>query len=199
MPKADASDVEESLRREVERLPEPLRSHVKRVEDVGERLARLHGVDEARVRLAVLGHDLLRVTPREELLRLAHDAGIEPNEAERAEPLLLHGAMAARMLAQRFGIHDAAVLDAVRYHTTGRAGMSDIEKVVFLADKTEPDELAHYPEWREVRDLAQEDLDAAMVRALDLYLQRARREGWTVHPDVLAAREYYDISRNRNV
>ncbi|MGD0114913.1 MAG: bis(5'-nucleosyl)-tetraphosphatase (symmetrical) YqeK [Dehalococcoidia bacterium] len=191
MPKADASDVEETLRREVERLPEPLRSHVKRVQDEGERLARRHRVDEATVRLAVLGHDLLRVTPREELLRLAHEAGIEPNEAERAEPLMLHGAMAARLLSERFAIDDAAVLDAVRYHTTGRAGMSDAEKIVFLADKTEPDELARYPEWREVRDLAQDDLDAAMARALDLLLEQARREGWTVHPDVLAAWERF--------
>jgi len=194
MPKAEAFDVEAALRREVERLPEPLRSHVKRVEDEGERLARRHGVDVTQVRLAVLGHDLLRVTPREELLRLARDAGIEPNEAERAEPLLLHGAMAARMLSQRFGIDDAAVLDAVRYHTTGRAGMSDIEKIVFLADKTEPDELARYPEWREVRELAQDDLDAAMAKAMALLLAQARREGWTVHPDVLAAREYYGKS-----
>jgi predicted HD superfamily hydrolase involved in NAD metabolism len=192
MPKAKASDVEEALRREVERLPEPLRSHVKRVEDVGERLARRHGGRLRRqVRLAALGHDLLRLAPREELLRLARDAGVEPNEAERAEPLLLHGAMAARMLSERFGIDDAAVLDAVRYHTTGRAGMSDLEKVVFLADKTEPDELAHCPEYREVWALAQADLDAAMARALGLYLERARREGWTVHPDVLAARKHF--------
>jgi predicted HD superfamily hydrolase involved in NAD metabolism len=191
MPKANRPDVEEALRREVERLPEPLRSHVKRVEDEGEGLARRHGVDEARVQLAALGHDLLRVTPREELLRLARDEGIEPNEAERAEPLLLHGAMAARLLSERFGIDDAAVLDAVRYHTTGRAGMSDVEKIVFLADKTEPDELARYPEWREVRTLAQDDLDAAMVRALGLLLEHARREGWTVHPDVLAARKHF--------
>jgi predicted HD superfamily hydrolase involved in NAD metabolism len=184
-------DVEEALRREVERLPEPLRSHVERVLAEAEGLAARHNIDASRVRLAALGHDLMRLTPREELLRLAREGGIEPNEAERAEPLLLHGALAARMLSERFGIDNAEVLDAVRYHTTGRAGMSDVEKVVFLADKTEPDELAHYPEWREVRDLALNDLDAAMLRALELYLERAHREGWTVHPNVLAARDYF--------
>jgi predicted HD superfamily hydrolase involved in NAD metabolism len=155
------------------------------------RLATRHGVEASKVRPAALGHDLLRVTPREDLLRLAGEAGIEPNEAERAEPLLLHGPVAAWLLRERFGVVDAEVLDAVRYHTTGRAGTSDLEKVVFLADKTEPDELAHYPQWREVHDLAQDDLDAAMLRALDLYLERARREGWTVHPDVVAARGYF--------
>ena len=182
---------EEVLRREVERLPDLLRSHVERVLDEALRLAARHGVDASKVRPAVLGHDLMRVTPRDELLRLAGERGIEPNEAERVEPLLLHGRLAAALLRERFGVDDAEVLDAVRYHTTGRAGMSDVEKVVFLADKTEPDELAHYPAWREVHDLAQDDLDAAMLRALELYIEGARREGWTVHPNVVAAREYF--------
>ena len=187
-----AEPVEEALRRELERLPEEVRGHTERVLDEALRLAARHGGRLRRqVRVAALGHDLLRVTPREDLLRLAGEAGIEPNEAERTEPLLLHGPVAAWLLRERFGVVDAEVLDAVRYHTTGRAGMSDLEKVVFLADKTEPDELAHYPQWRDVRDLAQDDLDAAMLRALELYLERARREGWTVHPDVLAAREYF--------
>ena len=187
-----AEPVEEALRRELERLPEEVRGHTERVLDEALRLAARHGGRLRRqVRVAALGHDLLRVTPREELLRLADEAGIEPNEAERVEPLLLHGPVAAGLLRERFGIVDAEVLDAVRYHTTGRAGMSDLEKIVFLADKTEPDELAHYPQWREVHALAQGDLDAAMLRALELYLERARREEWTVHPDVLAAREYF--------
>ena len=185
-----ADAIEEALRREVERLPDGVREHVERVLVEALRLAARHGVEGSTVRLAVLGHDLLRVTPREELLRLAGEMGIEPNEAERSEPVLLHGAVTAGMLSERFGIDDVDVLNAVRYHTTGRAGMSDLEKVVFLADKTEPDEIAHYPEWREVRDLAQKDLDAAMLRALELYLERARREGWTLHPDVVAARQY---------
>ena len=187
--------VEEALRRELERLPDPLRAHVERVLDEALRLAARHGGRLRRqVRLAVLGHDLMRVTPREDLLRLAGEMGIEPNEAERAEPLLLHGRVAAALLRERFGVDDAEVLDAVRYHTTGRAGMSDVEKVVFLADKTEPDELAHYPQWREVHALAQDGLDAAMLRALELYLEGANREGWTVHPDVLAARASFQKS-----
>ncbi len=189
--------VEAELRREVERLPEGLRAHVERVLEEALRLASRHGLDASKVRPAALGHDLLRVTPREELVRLATEKGIEPNEAERSEPVLLHGALAARMLSERFGIEDADVLNAVRYHTTGRAGMSDVEKVVFLADKTEEEELAYYPEWREVRELAEEDLDAAMLRALELYLEQARRMGWTLHPDVVAARDAFAQGKRR--
>jgi predicted HD superfamily hydrolase involved in NAD metabolism len=186
-----ADTVEEALRREVEDLPEFLRAHVERVLEEALGLAARHHADASKVRLAVLGHDLLRMTPRDDLLRLAGEMGVQPNAVERAEPLLLHGRVAAALLHQRFGIDDAVVLDAVRYHTTGRAGMSDVEKILFLADKTEPEELAFYPQWREVRDLAQDDLDAAMLRALELYVEQARREGWTLHPDVVAARDYF--------
>jgi predicted HD superfamily hydrolase involved in NAD metabolism len=182
---------EETLRREVERLPEFLRAHVERVLEEALGLAERHHADAAKVRLAVLGHDLLRMTPRDDLLRLAGEMGVQPNDVERAEPLLLHGRVAAALLHQRFGVDDPVVLDAVCYHTTGRAGMSDVEKIVFLADKTEPEELAFYPEWREVRDLAENDLNAAMRRALELYIEQARREGWTLHPDVIAARDYF--------
>ena len=181
--------LEEALREDLRRLPEGLRRHVERAADEADRLAALHGVDAAKVRTAVLGHDLVRALPPDELLSLAEKIGLEPNDAERAAPVLLHGAIAARLLAERFAVDDPEVLAAVRYHTTGRAGMSAVEKAVFLADKTEPEELAYYPEWREVHDLAQRDLDAAMLKALDLYLERARREAWTVHPDVTAARD----------
>ncbi len=189
-------DVEEALRRDLERLPEGVRSHVLRVLDEALSLAALHDVDASKVRLAVLGHDLLRVTSRDELLRMARAMGIEPNEAERSEPILLHGPVGAGILRDRFGIDDPDVLNAVRYHTTGRAGMSGVEKIVFLADKIEPEELSYHPEYREVRDLAQTDLDVAMLRALNLYLGQARREGWTLHPDVVAARAYYERPRS---
>jgi predicted HD superfamily hydrolase involved in NAD metabolism len=183
------STLEEALREDMRRLPDGLRRHVERAAGEAERLAALHGVDAAKVRTAVLGHDLVRALPPHELLSLVEKIGLEPNDAERATPVLLHGPVAARLLAERFGVDDAEVLAAVRHHTTGRAGMSAVERVVFLADKTEPDELAYYPEWREVHELAQRDLDAAMLKALDLYLQRAGREGWTLHPDVTAARD----------
>jgi predicted HD superfamily hydrolase involved in NAD metabolism len=183
------STLEEALRDDLRRLPEGLRLHIERAASEADRLAALHGVDAAKVRTAVLGHDLVRAFPPDELLSVAEKIGLKPNEAERAAPVLLHGPVAARLLSERFAVDDPEVLAAVRHHTTGRAGMSAVEKVVFLADKTEPDELAYYPEWREVHELAQRDLDAAMLKALELYLERARREAWTVHPDVTAAHD----------
>ena len=182
---------EESLRRAVDALPLRLRRHIYRTLDEGLRLAARHAVDAAKVRLAVLGHDLCRVTPPPDLVSLATALGLAPNEAERASPILLHGPLAACLLQQRFGIGDTEVLDAVRYHMTGRAGMSGLEKVLFLADKTEPRKLAHYPERRPAHRLARTDLDAAMAALLALYVEQAQREGWPLHSNVLAAHACY--------
>jgi len=184
------STPEDALREYNNGLPDGLRRHIERMVEEALRLAAAHGLDEARVRLAVLGHDLVRAMAPEELLRLADEIGLKLSDVERAEPMLLHGVIAARLLPERFGVADPEILDAVRYHTTGRAGMSALEKVVYIADKTEPGGLKWFPEWSEVRELADRDLDAALLRGLDLSIERALRERWLLHPDTVAARNH---------
>jgi hypothetical protein len=74
----------------------------------------------------------------------------------------------ARLLASRYGVEDEEVLAVARWHSTGRAGMSALEKVLFLADKVEPGKAAGRPDLEEVRRLAETDLDGAVLRYLDL-------------------------------
>jgi HD superfamily phosphohydrolase YqeK len=68
--------------------------------------------------------------------------------------------------------------------------MSALEKIVYIADKTEPGGLKWFPEWSEVRELADRDLDGALLRGLNLSIERALREGWLLHPDTVAARNH---------
>jgi predicted HD superfamily hydrolase involved in NAD metabolism len=159
------------------------------------RLARLHGVDEDRAMMAALTHDIARAMEPEEILRLARELGLNPNEVEEAAPILLHGPVAARLLASRYGVEDEEVLASARWHSTGRAGMSAVEKVVFLADKVEPGKAAGRPDLEEVRRLAEIDLDEAVLRYLDLQLVEAVRQGWSLHPDAVAARNELILSR----
>ena len=176
------------LRDAVAALPIGLRDHVLRVEAESERLAGVHRLDPARARLAALGHDLVRDKRGDELLYLASRYNLTPDAIERSTPILVHGPVAARMLAQDYGIEDSEVLDGVDCHTTARAGMTALEKVLFLADKVEEEKLERYPEWREVRELADTSLDAALRRFLDLHFQQAVRRGWLIHPRSLEAR-----------
>jgi predicted HD superfamily hydrolase involved in NAD metabolism len=187
----------ESLRVHIDRLPGRLRCHIKAVAAEARRLARLHGVDEERAVLAARTHDIARAVDPEDLPRLARELGLNPNEVEEAAPILLHGPVAARWLASRYGVEDEEVLAVARWHSTGRAGMSALEKVLFLADKVEQEKAAGRPDLEEVRRLAETDLDAAILRYLDLQLLEAVRQGWPLHPDAVAARNELLLGRER--
>lgn len=182
------NESEQALRETVDRLPAGLRRHVLRVVDEARRLARRHGVDEERAALAALGHDVLRGASPSELLALAASMGVEPDPLERAAPILLHGPLAARLMAERYGVADPEVLAAAAWHTTARGGMSPLEKVLFLADKVEPGKARRSRGRLRVRALADEDLDAALLTWLDQGLARSLRVGWALHPATVAAR-----------
>jgi HD superfamily phosphohydrolase YqeK len=100
----------------------------------------------------------------------------------------LHGPLAARALEREYGYKEPEVLAAVAAHTTARPGMSRLERALFIADKIEHDKVARKPALAEVRELANRDLDAAMLRFLDLHLIEAVERRWQVHPRTLAAR-----------
>jgi predicted HD superfamily hydrolase involved in NAD metabolism len=182
------SELMQRLRAAVAALPDGLRAHIERVEAEAVRLAPLHGVDEERARLAALGHDLVRHKKGQELLDLAAAYSLQPDAVERAAPILVHGPVAAAMLARDYGVEDAELLAGIDCHTTARPGMSKLEQVLFVADKVEPHKLAKEPALAEVKRLADDDLDAAVLRYLDLNLQEAIRRGWQVHVRSLEAR-----------
>ena len=75
--------------------------------------------------------------------------------------------------------------------------MSALEKVLFIADKVEPGKSAGHSDLQDARRLAETDLDAAMLRLLDLQLQEAVQHGWPLHPDTVAARNELILARQR--
>jgi len=161
------------------------------------RLAPLHCVDPQRARISALGHDLVRHKSGDELLKLTRHYSIATDEVERATPILVHGPVAARMLYREYGLLDPEVLEGIDCHTTARANMAPVEKVLFIADKVEPEKLRYWPECREVLDLAQTDLDAALLRFLDLHFEQAVRKRWTIHQRSLDARNQLLLRGNR--
>jgi predicted HD superfamily hydrolase involved in NAD metabolism len=188
VPDVTLDALEARLRTAIEGLPPGLRAHILRVEAEARWLARLHGVDERRAVVAALGHDLVRHLKGPELLEKAMAYGLTPDPVETLSPVLVHGPIAARMLARDYGFDDAEVLAGIDCHTTARAGMSALEQVLFVADKVEPHKLSREPALEEVKQLASDDLRAAVLRYLDYNLEQAIRRGWQVHPRSLEAR-----------
>ena len=173
-----------------ERLSEKRYGHTARVAETVEDLARLHGLDPARARLAALLHDAARETAPEEFLRLAESWDLRIGEPERESPKLLHGPVAAELARRELGVEDEEVLGAVRDHTVGRAGMGPLAVALYVADKIEPSR--DYPSVGRIRALAGQDLREAAAEALRRVVAHNEGRGRPVHPSSRAMLEWLD-------
>lgn len=169
-------------------LPTGLAEHIDRVVAVALGLVRRHHLDERRTLLAAQAHDLLRAVPDAALLADADARRLVVDAVEREVPVLLHGPLAALALAERGWVTDPAILDAVRYHTTGHPQYTREAWAMFVADKVEPHKLARWPALQAVVELADHSLEAAALAYLELARAQATREGWAVHPLAEASR-----------
>jgi predicted HD superfamily hydrolase involved in NAD metabolism len=186
----------EALKAAIGRLPRGLAEHVERVVAEADQLAaRFEDLDKQQVELAAWGHDIARALSHQELLARARGFGLEISPVEEEAPILLHGPVGAEILRREHSIDDREVLAAARFHSTGRAGMSLLEKVIFVADKIEPDKVRARPALAKVRELADHDLDAAILEYLDQMLVVASEENWPLHPQAIAARNERLLSR----
>ncbi len=182
------NDAEELLRAALARVPATLAEHVLRVADEAARLAVVHGVDRDAARIAALGHDILRGHSPERLLQICDEQGYAADPVDRMEPILLHGPLAVAILREQYKVLDADVLGAAAAHTTARPNMTKLQKLIFIADKIEPHKMGGRPPVIHVGDLAESDLDAAMLAYLDYHVKLALERGWPLHPNTVGAR-----------
>jgi predicted HD superfamily hydrolase involved in NAD metabolism len=144
-------------------------AHSERTAELAADLAGHHGVDPERARVAGLVHDVADHYSDRELLVLAERYGIDPSLTEARVPKLLHGRIGAEILRRDWGVDDDELLDAVRAHITGSAHMGALAKVLFVADKLEPERDRHFGGLDAIRQLAAVNLEAAMLK---LYARR---------------------------
>lgn len=164
-------------------------AHSYRVVETARQLGQRWGAPGEQVAVAALMHDWAKAMKPDYLLAEAERLTLNLDEADRALPHLLHGPVGAAMLADRGLVADPAVLSAIRYHTTGRAGMSLLERVIWLADYIEPGR--HFPGVEAIRAEAQVDLTGALLHAFDGTLRYLLERGWLIHPDTLHARNWF--------
>lgn len=166
-------------------------AHVTQVAVEARVLAAQYGADRQAANLAALAHDLAAVVPAAEMIAVAESMGVQVTGADRAIPLLLHGPIAAAALIEKLAVRDEDLLDAVRYHSTLRAGASTLEKIIFLADKIAYDPASpHGGQYLPALKAARTLDDAALVY-LDFLLDNCWRYGWILHPNAVAA--YRDL------
>ena len=162
-------------------------AHVKGCEAEAVSLAKRWGVDMDDAREAAILHDITKRLSLEENVQIFQDHGIVPDERELSEEKLLHAKTGAHLAKTLFGISEA-VFDAIFWHTTGRIGMSELEKIIFLADFIEPER--DFPGVDEMRALSYENVDAAMILGLETSLKDLYDRGIVPNPLSIDALQY---------
>ena len=179
------SHIPQAVSERLDRLPKGLRQHIEHVRDIAGELAEVHGADVLAVDLAAAAHDLDRADSDETLLARSKEVGLCVHPVEAAVPILLHGPVAAGWLSQSGAVADSEVLDAIRWHTTGHPTMGIIAKIVYLADKLDPQKRVAYPHQDQVRRLASQDLDTALLTFVNGQMADLVKAGQMIHPHML--------------
>ena len=171
-------------------LPAKLQAHLERTAKVAVGLAPRHGVDVERARLASVAHDVAKAMSSKELLRQAARFGLPVNMVERYKPGLLHGPVGAELLRHEDGIEDQSIYEAVCWHTLAHPDLDDLGKVVFLADKLDPAKIKRYPFQPFLLEVAQDDLDLAVLEFVTRQIAAIMAAGRMVHPLMVEARNH---------
>ena len=174
----DARQIEKELKKNLK--PKRFR-HTIGVKYTSVCLAMRYGEDLDKAALAGLLHDNAKNLSDEELLLFCTEKDLPVSEAEKHSPYLLHGRVGAYFARTKYGIADEDILNAITWHTTGRPGMSLLEKIVFTADYIEPGRESA-PNLPHLRQLAFTDLDAAVLEILRQTLEYLREEEEEIDP-----------------
>jgi len=168
------------------RLKEKRYKHSLSVAVTAGKLAKRYGICVEKAEIAGLLHDCAREFTVNEMLEQANKRHIIFSEIERHVPILLHAAIGADMLEASYGIKDPDIKQAIRFHTVGGAGMSTLDKIIYLADMIEPGR--DFLELASLRRLAEENLDKAMLLAFNQSMQFVLKKNSFIHPDTVIAR-----------
>lgn len=168
-----------------EQLTERRYEHTIRVTDTALELAEKFGTDRDKTELAGILHDYAKYRSKEEMQAVIEREEGLPDELLSFNIELWHAPVGAVLVEEEVGITDSDILRAIRYHTTGRSGMTLLEKIIFIADYIEPGR--SFPGVEQVRELVEVDLDAAIVRALSNTVTFLMKKKQKVYPDTFSA------------
>lgn len=161
--------------------------HIMGTEEEAMRLARRWGADVGLAQRAAILHDCTKYWELEPHKQLCQKYGVELDELEQRAAKLLHSKTGACIAKYVFGEPDE-VYDAIFWHTTGKADMKPLEKVLYMADYIEP--TRDFDGVEELRRLAYQDLDQAILMGVEETIADMCRRGYPIHPNTLQARQW---------
>ena len=168
--------------------------HSVNVADEAVALAELYGGDAEKAYTAGILHDVTKELPNDKQLQIINDGGIILDDVQKQAPKLWHAISGSVYIQTELGITDSDIINAIRYHTTGRANMSLLEKIIYIADYTAKGR--DYNGVEVMRELSRKSLEDAMIFSYQFTINKLSSLESAIHPDEIYG--YNDIVLKRN-
>ena len=185
----DRSAILELLRKE---LSDEKYEHSLETEKRAVLLAEIHGEDKVKAGFAGLIHDITKCMDND---MLAEKYGISPTVSAKT----MHQLTGAEYIKEHHITDDKDIIDAVRTHTTGALGMTKLQKIIYLADATEPKRHFYYVD--ELRKVSEKDLDEAMLLSLERTVTNLKKRDLPIDENTNLAyneiKEIVDLKKRR--
>lgn len=146
---------------------------------------------------AGLLHDCAKCLTDEKKLSICAKHNISINEIERGNPYLLHAKVGSYLAMKEYHVEDADIINAILNHTTGRPGMSLLEKIIFIADYIEPNRI-QAPNLKEIRKMAFVDLDRTLLMVLGDTLEYLKGTNSAIDPMTQKTYDYFEQLSKEN-
>ncbi len=153
-------------------------------------LAMKYGYDLNKAELAGILHDCAKHYSAEKLIKACEKNKIPITDSERKSPFLLHAKVGALLAADKYGVTDNEVLEAIRWHTTGKPAMTMLEEIVFVADYIEPGR-NNAPNLDTLRQLSFENIDEAVLAILQQTLDYLKGKKQDIDQHTVETYNYY--------
>lgn len=189
----DRIEMREKLRT---RLTDKRFEHSLGVEYTAAAMAMCHGINPEQAAIAGLLHDCAKNYSAEEKLVKCEKYRLSVSEYERQNPELLHAKLGAAIAKDKFKVKDREILSAITWHTTGCPNMSELDKIIYIADFIEPNRKP-VPEMPQIRREAFLDLDICLIHILTSVLDYLEQENRDIDPISRETYRFYVEGKNR--
>lgn len=167
------------------------------VADEALNLAKKYHIDEQKAYSAGLLHDCAKYIERDKAIDMLLESGEEVDEFQKKNSGLLHAPLGAVIAQNEYMVKDSQILDAIRSHTTGKANMSDLEKIIYLADLIEPGR--NYLGIDEIKKATYTNLNLGMLYGLEFSIKHVLSKKAVVHPKAIEAWNYICINNEEDL
>lgn len=170
-------------------LKENRYEHVLGVVETAKKLAALNGVSEEKAEIAALAHDVAKNLSKDKMKEIMTVSNIMLSDIEENNPNLWHSIIAPIEAKERLGIEDEEILDAIRWHTTGKVNMSVLTKIIYIADMIEPGR--DFDGIDALRKTTFEDLDKGVYEGLNGSIKVLLERNLLIDENTIKARNYF--------